>query len=97
MIRPVAGSHNPAWRDVAAVLGALAFIVFLFWHVNLHYMNLLFAAVGYRVFTLFPPADSNPLTGRTSQVLITRRAALVPGERVIAYRLSDTVYFEVQG
>jgi hypothetical protein len=31
--------------------------VFLFWHLNLHYMNLLFAALGFRVFTVYPPAD----------------------------------------
>jgi len=83
------------WRDVAAILGALAFIVFLFWHLNLHYMNLVFAAMGYRVFTVLPPADGNPLSGRTSQVLITRRIAVPAGERLVAYRLSDTVYFEV--
>jgi hypothetical protein len=80
---------------MAAVLAALTFIVFLFWHLNLHYMNLLFAAMGYRVFTIQPPADGNPLSGRTSQVLITPRAAVPDGERVTAYRLSDTVYFEV--
>jgi len=58
-------------------------------------MNLLFAVLGYRVFTLSPPADENPLSGRVSQVLITRRIAVPPGEHLIADRLSDTVYFEV--
>jgi hypothetical protein len=81
-------------RDVAAVLVALAFIAFLFWHLNLHYVNVLFAAIGYRVFSVLPPPDNNPLSGRGSLVLITRRSALVSGERLIAYRLSDTVYFE---
>jgi hypothetical protein len=57
-------------------------------------MNLLFAVRGYRVFTIYPPIDGNPLSGRTSQVLITRRVAVLPGERLVAYRLSDTVYFE---
>lgn len=81
-------------RDLAATLAALAFIVFLFWHLNLHYMNLLFAALGYRVFTVYPPVDGNPLTGKTRHAMITRRVSLTPGERLVAYRLSDTVYLE---
>lgn len=81
-------------RDLAATLAALAFIVFLFWHLNLHYMNLLFAALGYRVFTVYPPVDGNPLTGKTRHALITRRVSLTSDEQLVAYRLSDTVYLE---
>ncbi len=95
MLLPFYPTELSNWRDLAAVLAALGFIVFLFWHLNMHYMNLLFAVFGYRVFTLYPPADGNPLSGRASQVLITRRVAVSSGERLIAYRLSDTVYFEV--
>jgi len=94
MLLPFYAADLGTWRDLAAALAALGFIIFLFWHLNLHYMNLLFAALGYRVFTVYPPADSNPLTGRASRVLITRRVAVLPGDRVTAYRLSDTVYFE---
>ncbi len=97
MLLPFYAVDLGTWRDLAAVVAALAFIVFLFWHLNLHYMNILLAAFGYRVFTLSPPADGNPLSGRVSQVLITRRVAVLAGERLIAYRLSDTVYFEVEG
>jgi len=79
---------------LASAFAALSFIVFLFWHLNLHYMNLMFAAKGYRVFTIYPPADDNQLSGRLSQVLITKRVAISPGERLSVYRLSDTVYFE---
>ncbi len=83
-------------RDLAATLAALSFIVFLFWHLNLHYMNLIFAIRNYRVFTVYPPADGNPLTGKTPYVVITRRVSLSPGEKIAAYRLSDTVYLEVE-
>src|SRR5439155_20606873 len=82
-------------RDLAASMGAIAFIVSLFWNLNLHYMNVVFAALGYRVFTVYPPADGNPLTGKAGQVLITRRVLLSSGERLVAYRLSDTVYLEI--
>jgi hypothetical protein len=84
------------WRDFAALVVALAFVVFLFWHLNLHYMNIIFAIGGYRVFTVSPPKDDNPLSGRVSQVLVTPRISLLSGDRIIAYRLSDTVFFEAK-
>jgi hypothetical protein len=96
MLLPFYSEDLGSWRDLGATVAALAFIVFLFWHLNLHYMNLLFAALGYRVFTVYPPADGNPLTGKTRQAVITRRVSLSPGDRLVAYRLSDTVYLEVE-
>lgn len=96
MLLPFYSEDISTWRDFAATLGALAFIVFLFWHLNLHYMNLVFALCGLRVFTVYPPADGNPLTAKTRHALITRRVSLASGEKVIAYRLSDTVYLEAE-
>lgn len=95
MLLPFYSEHLSTWRDLGATLAALAFIVFLFWHLNLHYMNLIFAARGLRVFTVYPPTDGNPLTSKTRQAIITRRASLAPGDQLVAYRLSDTVYLEV--
>lgn len=94
MLLPFYTISLSAWRDFGATLGALIFIIFLFWHLNLHYMNVLFALFGYRVFTIHPPKDDNPISGRESKVLITRRTYIPDGEKLIAYRLSDTVYFE---
>ena len=94
MLLPFYADTLATWRSLAAAFAALGFIVFLFWHLNLHYMNLLFAVFGYRVFTLYPVADGNPLSGRTNYVLITRRVSLAAGDRINAYRISDTVYFE---
>ena len=94
MLLPFYSEDLASWRYLGASFAALAFIVFLFWHLNLHYMNLIFAALGYRVFTVYPPADGNRLTGKTSQAFITRRVSLASGDRLVAYRLSDTVYLE---
>jgi len=96
MLLPLYSVDLATWRDLGATVAALAFIVFLFWHLNLHYMNLIFAALELRVFTVYPPADGNVLTGKTPYVVITRRVRLLPGERLIAYRLSDTVYLEAE-
>src|SRR5690606_32392628 len=95
MLLPFYSETIGAWRDLAATLTALAFIVFLFWHLNLHYMNLLFAVFGYRIYTIDPPDDGNPLTGRSRLVLITPRVVLRTGQQVNAYRISNTVYLEV--
>jgi hypothetical protein len=94
MLLPFYSEDISTWRDFGATLAALAFIVILFFHLNLHYMNLLFALRGLRVFTVYPPADGNPLTAKTRHAFITRRVSLAPGEQLIAYRLSDTVYLE---
>jgi hypothetical protein len=96
MLLPFYPIDTGNWRDFAALISALAFVVFLFWHLNLHYMNLLFALGGYRVFTILPPKDDNVISGRISLVLITPRTSILSGERIVAYRLSDSVYFEAK-
>jgi hypothetical protein len=96
MLLPFYSEDLGSWRDLGATVAALAFIVFLFWHLNLHYLNLVFAVRGYRVFTVYPPADGNVLTGKSRQAVITRRVSLTSGDRLVAYRLSDTVYLETE-
>jgi len=84
------------YRDLLAMCAALGLIVFLFWRLNLHYLNLFFAIARYQVFTVSPPADENPYTGKESFVLITQRRQLREGEKFVAFRLSDAVYLERQ-
>ena len=95
MLLPLYSSELETYRDFFAVLTALAFIIYLFWYLNLHYMNVLFAIRGYRVFSVSAPQDENPFSGKEPFVLITRRRYLAPGEKIDAYRLSDTVYMEL--
>jgi len=97
MLLPFYPIDTGTWRDLAALVSALGFVIFLFWHLNLHYMNIFFAIKGYRVFTISPPMDNNPLSGKGTLVLVTPRSSILPGEHIIAYRLSDTVYFEERG
>lgn len=96
MLLPFYSEHIGTWRDFGAMLAALSFIVLLFWHLNLHYMNILFALFGYRIFTVEPPTDNNRLTGKIRYVVITRRLHLGPGDRLVAFRLSDSVYLETK-
>jgi hypothetical protein len=96
MLLPLFAEKLDTWRELGATLAALAFIVFLFWHLNLHYINLMFAVWRFHIFSFCPPADGNPLTGGGRQVLITQRVNLAPGDRIVAYRISNTVYLEAR-
>jgi len=93
MLLPFYAVNLKDWREFSATAVALLFILFLFWHLNMHYMNLLFAITGYRVFTVTPdPKDR--LGSRTPFVILTKRIALSGGEQIETYRLSDTVFIE---
>lgn len=94
MLLPFYRTGIESFRDVAATVAALAFIVFLFLHLRMHYTNILFALRGYHVFTVTPPQSNNPHDWLAPLVLITPRQYLVPGESVVALRLSDTIYLE---
>ena len=93
MLLPFYTVNLQNWREFAATAVALLFILFLFWHLNMHYMNLLFAIRGYRVFTVTPdPKDR--LGSKSPFVILTKRIALPEGEQIEAFRLSDTVFIE---
>ena len=83
-------------RDLAAMVVALACIVFLFWKLRLHYMNILSALLGYSVFRIVPPPSRTPHDEQDPCVLITYRRYLVSNQRIDALRLSNTVYFEMR-
>lgn len=80
-------------REFGATVLALAFILFLFWHLNMHYMNLLFALQGYRVFTVTPDSQDTH-GGKTPFIVLAKRTSLTEGQKIETYRLSDTVFIE---
>jgi len=88
MLIPLFESNVGNPRDSAATAVALLLVVFLFWHLNLHYMNILFALFGYRVFTVRDNEDSHLL------VLLSQRSNLPRGTKLYAYRLSNTVFIQ---
>ncbi|OIO70877.1 MAG: hypothetical protein CO186_06265 [Zetaproteobacteria bacterium CG_4_9_14_3_um_filter_49_83] len=94
MLLPFYSVNIETVRDFSSHLAAIAFIVFLFWHLNMHYMNIFWAFHGYRVYTLSPCDDGNPFSGRLPTVLITKRTHIIKGEKISAYRLSQTVFLE---
>jgi hypothetical protein len=95
MLLPFYATNLANWREFSATILAICFIVFLFWNCSLHYMNVLFAVFGYRIFTISPLYDGNPLSNRGGMVLITRRANIFQNDRIVPYRLSNSVYWEI--
>ena len=94
ILLPFYRQNVDSWRDFSALVTALVFIVFLFWHLNYHYMNLLFAIRGYHVLNVQSPIGDRENTNMTNFALITRRSIVQPNEQVVAYRISNTVYLE---
>lgn len=92
-LSPFYFSDLNSWRGLSANIVALGFVIFLFWHLNLHYMNLFFALRGYRVYTVYPDGKTSPLSQRGPFILITRSPAVEPGHRLV-FRLSNDVYLE---
>lgn len=95
MLLPLYDANLGDWRALGAVIVAFLFVLFLFWHLNLHYMNVFLAIAGYRVYTIQPPAGSGD--GRIVPepfVLITRRPFVNDGDEISALYISRTLYFE---
>lgn len=88
MLIPLFDANIGTARDSAATIVALLLVIFLFWHLHLHYMNVLFAVFGYRVFTVRDADGTHVL------VLLSKRTVLPKGTTVQAYRLSNTVFIE---
>ena len=96
MLLPLYTAELESERALAAVVAAFVFIVFLFWHMNLHYMNVIFAVLGYRVYTVEMASSSG--VSANSVILLSKRISAPPtGGSVDGLRLSDTVYVEKRG
>lgn len=93
MLLPLYTANLANARELFAVAAAFVFIVFLFWHMNLHYMNLGFAVLGYRVYTV-NMAGADGAQGLPVILLSKRINPPDGGTQIDGLRLSDTVYVE---
>jgi hypothetical protein len=96
MLIPLFGVDLDSTRDELSVLVAFGFVVFIFWHMNLHYMNVLFALFGYRVFTVEAALSRTPgAENRTTTVVVlSKRHSIAPSTELDTIRLSDAVLVE---
>lgn len=94
MLLPIYPLDFESLRDIFAVGSALVLIAWVFWKMNLHYINIAFVVTGYRMYMVSPVDDGNPYSGREGWVLISKRRALSAGTTIKALRVTDTVYME---
>ena len=95
MLIPLFGVDLGSLRDVLSVFAAFVFIVFIFWHMNLHYMNILFALAGYQVFTVQARTSTqNEASASRTLVILSKRHAIPPETQIDGFRLSDSVLIE---
>ncbi len=91
MLLPLYAANLTSGRELASVAAAFAFIAFLFWHMNLHYMNIAFALCGYRAYTV--EMRTQPEAKPVPVVLLSRSHSPPLADAAIdGFRLSDTVY-----
>jgi len=96
LLLPLYDANIEDTRGFTAIMLAFFFICFLFWHLNLHYMNIFLAFCGYRVYTIQPPKNTpdTPIGGQEPFVLITWRPYINDMHQISAFYVSRTLYFE---
>lgn len=95
MLIPLFDVNLGGYRDLAATFVALTFVLFLFWHMRLHYMNLFFAMFGYRIFTVEAVSGTEAAPGDFSRLVtyavLSKRHNLVLGKPLKGWRLGGNV------
>lgn len=90
MLIPLYQSDMDNTRQMLVSGASFAMIMFLFWHMKLHYMNFVFALGGYNIFTVKVKAGING-TMQETWVVISKRAAIPEGETLTGFRLGGLV------
>jgi hypothetical protein len=98
MMIPLFGVDFGELRDLLSLFLAVLFVTFVFWHMQLHYMNLLFALLGYRIFTVETPSQANN-DSQSSQTyaVITKRQRIEAGKPFTGLRLGGNVLLDDAG
>lgn len=95
MLIPLFDANLGGYRDLIAVFVALLFVLFLFWHMRLHYMNLFFALFGYKIFTVEAGSGNEIMGGGTpnasTYAVLSKRHHLTPEEVLTGWRLGGNV------
>lgn len=98
MLIPLFDANTDGMRDLTAVSLAFIFVMFLFWHMRLHYMNLFFAMWGYRIFTVeakIGTTEKDRTRDRfVTYAVISRRHFIPDDDALTGYRLGGRVLFD---
>ena len=92
MLLPLFQSSVSTEQDLYAALCALLFVVYIFGHMDLYYMNFFFALAGYRILSIRPDSASGNLS--VSHVLITKRSLIPDTQDINPIRITDFLLFD---
>lgn len=87
VLLPLYSVSTSSIRDIWAISAAICFVLFVLWNMNLHFINLMFALMGYKVFIL---------EEHNNAILLTKRIRIIDTVNEIqVYRLSNSVFIEL--
>jgi hypothetical protein len=95
ILLPVYSLPLDTWREIDVLIVALLLVIVIFWLLDLHYMNLFFTILGYRIYSVDPENHAGDTAQRDSFVVITRRTSLIEGQEISMYRISDSIFIEL--
>ena len=94
VLLPFVGVSSAEWRNFAASIATVAFIILVLWLMKFHYLNILFELLNRRTFEIVPPDTDNSFADTSPRVVITWRKSLSGIKSVYALKLTDSVYWE---
>lgn len=92
MLLPLFQSSVSTEQDLYAALCALLFVIYIFGHMELYYMNFFFALAGYRILSIRPDSASGNLS--VSHVLITKKTSISSTAEINPLRVTDFLLFD---
>jgi hypothetical protein len=92
MLIPLYQASFSSINDLYAALCALIFVIYIFYHMELYYMNFWFALFDYRVLTI--EADPSTSIFSTKHVLITKKKTIIKDSTITPLRITDFLLFD---
>ena len=92
MLIPLYQASLGSTNDLLSAVCALLFIVFIFGHMELYYMNIWFAFFDYRILSIRPETAMDGFS--VPHVLITKRDHLPEGIEIQPLRITDFLLFD---
>ncbi|HDX8345060.1 TPA: hypothetical protein RQM99_001450 [Aeromonas dhakensis] len=86
---PLYQANLDSLREISMLLVVLLFVVFLFLHLNLHYMNFVFALFGYKIYSVEVGEDLKKIA------ILSKRDQINRNQVQHFLRISNTVYIDI--
>jgi hypothetical protein len=99
MLIPLYDVNLGGYRELLSVAVAFFFVVFIFWHMKLHYMNVFLAMFGYHIFTVQTVsgiAGEGDSPSSNTYAVISKKDCIEAGEIITGFRLGGNVLVDAE-